>query len=332
MNVLLTGATGLIGKPLMAALLKRGWAVDALVRSPHSAEAQEVAAMGARLVPGDVTSAESVRAAVNGKQIVINNAGWYALGIGGRQAEATMQAINVDGARIVMKEALAAGAQRVVHVSSIVAWGDSGSAIQDESYVRQSPPPTVYERTKLEAHELAVGMQTAGAPVIIAAPASAHGAGDHASVGSLLRLYVRGLFPALGMYGDGGRSLVYVDDCAEGIALCAEKGRLGESYMISAGPASYREVFDWMAERPGGVRPLFYIPDLMAGIFCRAAEPVERLLGLPIVFSADMARSATTRYYYSGAKSERELGLKYRPPRQVILDTVDGERRRMGKV
>lgn len=330
MKVLLTGATGFIGKPLTAALLKRGWAVNALVRSPGNADALSVEALGARLVPGDVTQPETVRAAVKGADIVINNAGWYALGIGGKEAQAQMQAINVDGARTVLESAIEAGAQRIVHVSSIVAWGPTGNEQRDESFTRQMAPTTIYERTKAEAHDLAAALQKQGAPIVIAAPTSVHGAGDHAAMGDLIRLYVRGLFPPMGMYGEGGRTLVHVDDCAEAIALAAEEGRVGESYLLGGEFATYRQFFGWISEKPGGMRPRLYLPNFMAGIFCKVAEPVERMLGLPVTFSADTANSAHLQYNYSGAKAERELGAKFRGARQVVHDAVDGERKRLG--
>lgn len=331
MKVLLTGGTGFIGQSLTAALLKRGWHVHALVRRPESREAQALARMGATVVQGDVTDRASLAAPTHGADIVVNNAGWYALGIGGKEAEAQMQAINVDGARNVLETAIEAGVPRIVHVSSIVAWGETGETVRDETFTRQAPPPTPYERTKAEAHALAEALQKQGAPVMIACPGSVHGPGDHATLGDLIRLYVRGLHPPVGMFAGYGRAVVYVDDCAEGIAAVAEKGRLGESYILSGGNATYGEIFAIINETPGGMRIRAYMPDLVAKPFCWAVEPVERWLGLPITFSAEMARSVTYHYYFSGAKAERELGVKFRDVRQTFLDTLAEERRRAGR-
>lgn len=331
MKVFLTGGTGFIGQPLAAALLKRGWDVHALVRRPESREAQALARLGATLVQGDVIDRASLAAPMQGAGVVINNAGWYALGIGGKEAEAQMQAINVDGARHVLETALEAGVPRIAHVSSIVAWGDTGKTVRDETYTRQAPPPTPYERTKTAAHALAEALQTQGAPVVMACPGSVHGPGDHTTLGDLIRLYVRGLHPPIAMFADYGRAVVHVDDCAEGIAAVAEKGRLGESYILSGGNATYREIFSIINETPGGMRIRAYLPDFVAKPFCWAAEPVERWLGLPITFSAEMAQGATSCYFFSGAKAERELGIQCRDVRQTLLDTLAEERRRAGK-
>lgn len=331
MKVFLTGGTGFIGLPLAGALLKRGWDVSVLVRKPENREAQTLARRGATLVRGDVTDPASLVAPTRGMDIVINNAGWYALGIGGKEAEARMQAINVDGACNVLQAALDAGVPRIVHVSTIMAWGETGETVRDETYTRQVPPVTPYERTKTEAHAMAESLQKQGAPLMIACPAAVMGPGDHTTWGDLIRLYVRGLHPPMGMFADYGRAVVHVDDCAEGIAAVAEKGKPGETYILSGGNATYREIFAILNETPGGMRVRFYLPDLMAKPFCWAAEPVERLLGLPITFSAEMAQAGTSRYFYSGAKAERELGVTFRDVRQTLLDTAAEERRRAGK-
>lgn len=331
MKVFLTGGTGFIGQPLTLALLKRGWDVCALVRRPESREAQALARLGATLVQGDVTDRASLAAPMRGAGVVINNAGWYALGIGGKEAEAQMQAINVDGARHVLETALDAGVPRVVHVSSIVAWGDTGLTVRDETYTRQIPPSSPYERTKTEAHALAETLQKQGAPVMLACPGSVHGPGDHATLGDLIRLYVRGLHPPVGMFAGYGRAVVHVDDCAEGIAAVAEKGGLGESYILSGGNATYREIYAIVNETPGGMRVRAYLPDFMSKPFCWAAEPVERWLRLPITFSAEMAQGATSHYFFSGAKAERDLGIRFRDVRRIFLDTLAEERRRAHK-
>jgi nucleoside-diphosphate-sugar epimerase len=237
----------------------------------------------------------------------------------------------VDGTRHVLASALEAGAGRVVYVSSVVAWGDTGDKVRDETYGRQASPPTPYERTKTEAHAYAEALQKQGAPVMMACPGGVHGPGDHATLGDLFRLYVRGLHPPLGIFGEGGRAAVYVDDCAEGIALVAEKGRLGENYIMSAGNLTYREIFEIVNSTPGGMKVRAYMPDVLAKTFCVTMEPVERALGWPITFSAEMARSGASRYFYSGAKAVRELGAAFRDVRQTFLDTLAGERKRAGK-
>ena len=330
-HVFLTGGTGFIGQPLTASLLKRGWTVTALVRDPQGAAAQAIQQMGATLVQGDITKTAAMRPAMTGADIVIHNAGWYELGIGGREAEQRMQAINVDGARHTLMLAYELGVPRIVHVSSIVAPGTTGDQLRDESYTRQAPPPSPYERTKTAAHQLALDLIQQGAPIMLAMPGAVIGPGDHANLGVLQRLYVRGIAPALTIGGDYRRCQVYVDDCAEGIALIAEQGRIGESYILAAGNLSYRAIYDLWATTPGGMRQIAVMPKTLAVFSAMLAEPAQRWLRLPNLLSVEVARGAYTHYDYSGAKAMHELGWQPRDLRQAWLDTLAEERRRASK-
>ncbi len=331
-HVFLTGGTGFIGQPLTAALLERGWTIAALVRDPQGAAAQAIQQLGATLVQGDITDPASMRPAMTGADIVIHNAGWYELGIGGRAAEQRMEAINVDGARHTLTLAYELGVSRIVHVSSVVALGATGDQLRDESFTRQTPPPNPYERTKTAAHQLALDLIRQGAPIMLAMPGAVIGPGDHANLGVLQRMYVRGLAPALTIGGDYRRCQVYVDDCAEGIALIAEKGRMAESYILAAGNLSYRAIYDLWSTTPGGMKQMAVMPKALAVFSGMLAEPAQRWLRLPNLLSAEVARGAHTHYDYSGAKAMRELGWQPRDLRQAWLATLAEERRRAGRV
>ena len=178
MKIFLTGGTGFIGKPLTQRLLDRGWEVIALVRSPESNDAKEIQAMGAHLIQGDVTKKESMRADMEGANVVIHNAGWYEFGIC-KQDHEKMFRINVEGTRNTLNLAIELGIPNIIYTSSILAYGRTGDIVADESYVRQFPPLTFYEETKMLAHEIAIDLQKQGAPIAITCPAGVIGPGDH---------------------------------------------------------------------------------------------------------------------------------------------------------
>lgn len=331
MRVFLTGGTGFIGRALTAALGRRGWAVTALVRDPGGAASRALVELGATLAPGDVTARESMRGPMAGADVVIHGAGWYEIGVGRGEAERRMEAINVDGARNALTLAHELGVPRIVHVSSIVAPGSTGDVLRDETYTRQEPPANPYERTKAEAHAIALDLIRQGAPILLAMPASVFGPGDHANIGILARMYVRGFAPPLTIGGEFRRCQVHVEDCAEGIALVAEKGRPGEAYLLSAGNPSYRETYEVWATTPGGFRPLATLPRPLALLSGAIAEPIQRWFRLPNLLSIEAARAAHTHYLYSGEKAMRELGWRPGDVRQRWLETLAQERRRAGK-
>jgi dihydroflavonol-4-reductase len=326
MKVFLTGGTGFIGRSLTRTLIQRGWEVIALVRKPDGAEARTIQAMGAHLVRGDVTDRASMREAMTGTDAVIHNAGWYEFGIT-QQAQDAMRAINVQGTENTLGLAVELGIPKIVYVSTMLVFGATGDVIADETFQRRVPPMSCYEETKTEAHALAVGLQQQGAPIVIACPAGVIGPGDHSGCGHLARMYVRGVLPPVLWAANGRRAHVYVDDVAEGIVRCVEHGRVGESYLLSNGIMRHRDMFEFWKQTPGGFKTtLFWMPDSMAMLFNRVAEPIERLLGLPILFCHEFARAALVSWQFTAAKSGRELGMRYRSLEQAWRDTLEGER------
>jgi dihydroflavonol-4-reductase len=325
MRVFLTGGTGFIGKPLVQALRRRNWQVIALVRRPDSPEASVIASLGAQLAHGDVTNRESMCEAMRGADIVIHNAGSYEFGLT-PEAARHMQVINVDGTKNVLGLALELGIAKIVHVSTIVAAGRTDLEIVDEGFQRRYPATTIYEATKADAHQVALEHQRRGAPISIASPAGVVGPGDHSSLGYLARMYVRGYgLPLMPM---GRRATVHVDDCAEAIALTAEKGKIAENYILSGGVMSYQEMFETWKTTPGGPKFMLYLPRPIGEIGCGLMEPLQRLLHLPNVLSREVFTTGSVNWCYSGAKAERELGLHFRDAQQAWLDTLEGERQR----
>jgi dihydroflavonol-4-reductase len=326
MKVFLTGGTGFIGQLLAQALVQRGWEVIALVRKPDSNEAKSIQAMGATLIHGEITNRKSMREGMSGTDAVIHNAAWYEFGVS-KAAHDKMRAINVLGTENTLGLAVELGIQKIVYTSTILAFGDTGDVVANETFQRRVPPKSYYEQTKSEAHKFAKKLQQDGAPIVIACPAGVIGPGDHSGLGYLVRLYVRGLLPPVLFAANGMRAHIYVDDAAEGIARCVEHGQIGETYILSNGIMQHRDMFDLWKQTPGGFKmTLFWMPKPMAMLFNRICEPIERLLGLPIVFCREFALAAFSSWQFSAAKAERELGMRFRSVEQAWLDTLEAER------
>jgi nucleoside-diphosphate-sugar epimerase len=325
MRVFLTGGTGFIGRRLTRQLVQRGWSVTAVVRRPESADARELAALGVALARGDVMDADSMSQPMSGADVVIHNAGIYEFGLGASATRA-MWEVNVDGTSKVLGLASDLGIGRVVHVSSIVATGPTPPGqVMDERYERVVPPASPYEASKARADEIAREYQLHGAPVIIVCPAGVIGPGDHSGLGHMVRWYLRGFLPPLLFASKGTRAEVHVDDCAEGIALAAELGVVGERYILSGGVMSHGDMIALWRRAPGGFPYLGELPRPLAWLTCVMAEQVQRLLGLPPVLNREFLRAGYSHYGYSGAKAERELGARFRSVEQAVMDTLWAE-------
>ena len=324
-KVFLTGGTGFIGQPLSKALLDRGWQVTALVRQTSSPAAQVVYQLGAALAPGDVTDRESMRSAMAGADIVIHNAGFYEFGLAARGRQKA-QKINVDGTDNVLSLALELGIPRTVYVSTTWAYGESGPELRDETFVRNTGYRSFYEQSKSEAHELALSYQQRGLPLVIASPNGVAGPNDHGIWGYFIRLYVNNWMPPLTWSPDTLHSTVAVQDVAEGIALVAEKGRLGESYLLCGEPRTLREHLAIWNEKPGGSKQRIWLPTGLAAFSFWPLEPLLRLIGLPAFLSRESARVGGSNLNYSSAKARREFGWQCRGSRSMWHEIIDAER------
>lgn len=112
------------------------------------------------------------------------------------------------------------------------------------------------------------------------------------------------------------------------IVLAAEKGRIGETYLLSGGVQSFRQLFEVWKGASGGPKFMIFLPRTIGAASCAMLEPMQRWLDLPNIFSSEVFTTGSLNWCYSGAKAERELGARFRDPRQAWLDTLEEERQR----
>jgi nucleoside-diphosphate-sugar epimerase len=324
MRVFLTGGTGYIGQALTKTMLARGWIVTALVRNPNTPQARALSTKGAQLATGDVTDRESMRAAMSGADLVVHSAGHWDYGVD-QAGKARMQKTNVTGTDNVLGLALELGIPRTVYVSTVQVFGDSGTQPRDETFTRQAPCRTTYEKTKTAAHELARGYQHKGLPLVIVCPHAVIGANDHGIWGYVLRLYLNHAMPLVSWSPNAVQSAVYMDDLTEGVALAAEKGRIGETYLLCGEARTMREHFGYWRQRPGANIPSVWAPPWLMALSFTPLEPLLRLLGLPAFLSRESVAGGATNWYYVSDKAVRELGWTYRSAEAMWLAALDAE-------
>jgi nucleoside-diphosphate-sugar epimerase len=116
-----------------------------------------------------------------------------------------------------------------------------------------------------------------------------------------------------------------VEDLAEGIARAAEKGRIGETYLLCGEAQSFREILNLWSRKPGAFHTKIWLPAFLAAPMFALLEPIQRMVGLPAVLSRETARTAATNMYYSGEKAKRELGWKHCSAEEMWFQTIDRE-------
>ncbi len=140
---------------------------------------------------------------------------------------------NVRGTERVLAAAVAAGAQRIVHVSSVAVLGDTRGRVLDETAVGpRSDFLSLYDETKHAAHLAAAERAAAGAPVVLVLPAVVYGPRNRTQLGVLLEKAMRGRLPAIS-FAELGICAVHVDDVVGGLLLACGRGRTGEVYLLA---------------------------------------------------------------------------------------------------
>jgi dihydroflavonol-4-reductase len=124
---------------------------------------------------------------------------------------------------------------------------------------------------------------------------------------------------------DTGLNWVHVRDVAAGHILAAEKGRIGERYILghAEGNWTMRQTLQVLAEITGQPAPSMRVPYLLALSAAYADEAIARLTGKPPKAPLAGVRMARYRMWFNPSKAIRELGLPQTPPRQAFIDAVD---------
>jgi len=324
MHCLVTGAAGFVGANLVHALVGRGHRVRALVRP--QADRRGLEGAECELVEGDITDAVSVRAALRGVDWCFHVAASYHLWM---RDYAPMYRANVEGTRQVLQAAVAAGCRRVVYTSTVGCIGLSRSSpgrglpADETSEAAESQMTNDYKRSKWQAEQVAREWARRGAPVVIVNPSAPVGPRDvkPTPTGRVIVDFLNGRLPG---YVDTGLNWVHVRDVALGHLLAAERGRVGERYILghAEGNWTMRRTLEVLAEVSGRPAPRLRVPYAVAFLAACFDELVASATGRPPRAPLAGVRMSRYKMWFNPAKAISELGMPQTPPRQALVDAV----------
>ena len=259
-----------------------------------------------------MTREQGLAEVMTGADVMIHNAGVYEIGAD-RATVQRMQSVNVDGTRSVLTAASKAGIARNIYVSTVWALGATGrpptpSIPCDETHRHDGRCLTPYERSKAEAHQLALSLREMGTPMTIIMPNGVVGANDHSNIGYLLRLTMLGAMLPIGFNGNSVLALVDVDALADGVCLAAEHASMGEDYLFCGDPASLRQMFALWGRETSRMTPKRYLPAWFMRPQMILVEAILRGLGLPAFLSRETVDASRVHLDYTAAKAKRDLG------------------------
>jgi nucleoside-diphosphate-sugar epimerase len=309
-RVFLTGGTGFIGGEVARLLRERGDDVRVLARTP--AKAQGLAALGCDLVEGDLSDETALRGAIEGCDAVVHSAAVYEIGVPDSRREQLVDA-NVRGTERVLGAALAAGVGKAVYVSTVAVFGDTRREVADEEWIRPEGQAftSVYEQTKVEAHQRAKQIGAQGLPLVTVQPGVVYGPGDHSEVGGLFARLLKGQLP-LAPFPEMGITPVHRDDVAAGIVLALDKGVAGESYVLAGEPTTMGAVLDELARIAGKRKPWGALPPVLLKAMVPFGRVVGPVLGFPPNLRELLTSSHGVTFWASSEKAQRELGWTFR--------------------
>jgi dihydroflavonol-4-reductase len=316
---LVTGATGHIGNVLVRKLLSLNEAVRVLILPGE--DTSPLQGLPLERVNGDVLEPSSLRDAMRGVTRVFHLAGVISI-LPGKNS--FLHRVNVDGTKNIISEARKAGVRRLIYTSSIHAIQRAPQGVRIDERLPFDPQNSVgeYDRSKAEASLAVLEAARQGLDSVILCPTGVIGPNDYrrSELGQLILDCVE---QKPQFYVDGAYDFVDVRDVADGILQAAEKGRSGETYILSGEALSVRRIIDVLWELTGRRFTRIYVPFSLARFAARFTPLLYIHRKVKPRFTSYSLETLRSNSNISHAKATAELGYHPRSLMETISDTVE---------
>lgn len=306
MKILVTGATGFVGRHLVEALLKRGEKVACLVRSKEKKFPFDKKKVEIKL--GDLRVLGSLREALREIDIV-----YHLAAISGKSATAEdlYQRVNVEGTRNILEAAKKAKVKRFIFVSSAAVTGRLMHVPGSE--VSPYGPTNGYERSKVGCEKLVLeAIERDHFPAVIIRPGSIYGPRNIGSnMANFLKMAAKG-FCILPGNGKNFWDMVYISDAVDGLILAGVKEKaVGETFILTGSkPVRVDDIIKFCAKAGGKKLKTLYLPVVPMKLVGKSFGLIESLIHVPMPFSEKSVQILSESRYHSGEKARKILGFK----------------------
>jgi dihydroflavonol-4-reductase len=308
MTTLVTGAAGFLGSHVARQLVARGENVRVLLRP--SSQNRAIADLPLEYVTGDLRDTNSLDRALKGIHRVFHAAADYRLWA---QHSQDIYDSNVGGTKNILAAAKRAGVEQFIYTSTVATIAVDRPAQPNESTdAKLEEMIGHYKRSKWMAEREALKAAKEGLPVIVAMPTTPVGPWDWkpTPTGKLIVDFLNGKMPG---YVDTGLNFVGVEECAAGHLLVAEKGKVGERYLLGGENLTLKQVLDTLAKITGLPSPSLKISYNVALGVAYASTIFSRLVGKEPGIPVEGVKIAQHKMFVDCARSQSELGFKPGP-------------------
>lgn len=324
-QVLITGATGFIGRQLVNAVLERNIGVYVLTRDAEKVGMWVRARVTARIA--DLRKAESLSGVCEGIDTVFHLASYGDDSVRDEKEDFHWR-ITVDGTRRLLDEAGRCGVKRFVFVSSVKAMGEGSESCMDEK--NSAAPLSSYGRAKLEAERLVLEAGTVqGMDVCNLRLPPVYGRDNRGNLWRMIVAIDKGRFPPLPEVGNR-RSLVHIDDVVQALLLAADHpAARGQTYIVTdCRDNSTFQIYAAVCRALQRTVPRWRVPIGLLRLAAKIGDVVGKMRGRSFFFNSEVLYKLTESAWYSSRKIETDLG--YRPTRfleEGLREMVDEYKR-----
>lgn len=319
MKVLVLGGTGQLGASLVRALLQGGEEVRALVRP--TSRAPTLQGLEIERVEGDLNDAASVERACRGVRVVYHAAGYYP-----PQTIPATQAIAraLAETRHVLDAVRCTSIERLVFASTLTTIGfpsDPTRPADETCPFTTRYPDNPYLMAKAAMEEAVLAAAGSGLPALVVNPTAFFGPYDSKPTsGTQILMIAKRQMPA---YVQGPVNVIDVRDVAAGMIRAAERGRVGERYILGNWNTTHKEVNELIARVAGVTAPLLPMPFPVARLGAKVQDWAFRtILHRPSPVPGFFLEMLKHMQHYDCSKAIRELGYPRSPVEQAIRDAL----------
>src|SRR2546429_1580801 len=317
MTTLVTGAAGFLGSHVARQLVARGDDVRVLLRASSTNRA--IADLSLEYVTGDLRDPASLDRAMKGVERVFHVAADYRLWAKRKQ---DIYDSNVGGTKNLLDAAKRAGVEQFIYTSTVATIAvDRPQHPNEFTDTRLEEMVGHYKRSKWMAEQEALKAAKAGLSVIVVMPTTPVGPWDWkpTPTGKIILDFLNGKMPG---YVKTGLNFVGVEECAAGHLLIAEKGKVGERYLLGGENLTLKQMLDKLAKIAGLRAPILKIPHALALGVAYANTAFSRLVGREPGIPIEGVKIARHMMFVDCSRAKRELGFQPGPVAAALEGAV----------